>query len=299
MHGDIRCPEDLSSITSCDLIVECAAEPSVLAGRDGDPGYVLNTNLMGTIQCLEVARKTGAAMIFLSTSRIYPVKPLCDIKLDETETRFSPSAKQSLSGVSDRGISESFPLEGARTLYGATKLCSEHLIQEYIDTYGLKAVINRCGVLSGPWQMGKVDQGVVVLWAAKHIYGGELSYIGFGGTGKQVRDVLHIQDLIDLLLIQVKQLGDLSGEIFNVGGGVEVSVSLRELTALCQEVTGENIQVLQSSESRQGDIPLYITDNTKVTERLGWKPKRSMKECLSEITEWIRDNKELLRPILS
>ena len=299
MHGDIRCAEDFSTINACDLLIECAAEPSVLAGRDGSPGYVINTNLNGTINCLEVARKTGATLIFLSTSRVYPFKKLGEIKLQETETRYEISANQDIVGVSPVGISETFPLEGARTIYGATKLASELLVQEYIDTYGLRAVINRCGVLSGPWQMGKIDQGVVVLWAAKHIYGGDLGYIGFGGSGKQVRDVLHIQDLIDLLLIQTDSIERISAEVFNVGGGMEVSASLREMTDLCTKLTGNQIKIKASTDNRPGDIPIYVTDNSKINASVGWAPKRSLTVCMTEIIKWISDNKEALRPILS
>ena len=96
--------------------------------------------------------------------------------------------------------------------------------------YGLRAVINRCGVISGPWQMGKVDQGFVVLWLSRHLFGGPLSYMGFGGHGLQVRDVLHVDDLYDLIVRQLNGLNEYSGSLFNVGGGMASSVSLRELT---------------------------------------------------------------------
>src|SRR5438477_348415 len=118
-----------------------------------------------------------------------------------------------------RGISEEFPLSGARSLYGATKLASELFIEEYAYAYGLRAVVDRCGVLAGPWQMGKVDQGFVALWVARHLFEGRLSYIGFGGSGKQVRDVLHVDDLCDLVTRQIARLDDVGGEVFNVGGG--------------------------------------------------------------------------------
>src|ERR1700736_2343975 len=116
-----------------------------------------------------------------------------------------------------------------RSLRVATKLCSELIIAEYMALYGLRAVINRCGVLAGPWQMGKVDQGFVVLWAAQHLFGGALSYNGFGGAGLQVRDALHVEDLCRLVRDQAAQIATHRGKTYNVGGGAERSVSLAEL----------------------------------------------------------------------
>ena len=124
------------------------------------------------------------------------------------------------------GVAEAFPLNGPRSFYGASKLSSELLIAEYVHSYGLKALINRCGVLAGPWQMGKVDQGVVTLWVARHYFRRSLSYCGFGGHGKQVRDVLHVDDLSDLIWKQLQSVNDWDGEVYNVGGGRENSTSL-------------------------------------------------------------------------
>lgn len=297
-HGDIRNPEDLDAAGPADLILECSAEPSVLAGFDSSPRYVINTNLNGTVNCLEHARQCGASVLFVSTSRVYPVARLKALDYREDESRFRLLEEQAIPGASGRGISEAFPLEGARSMYGATKLCSELLLHEYMDMYGLKGVINRCGLLTGPWQMGKVDQGVVVLWMARHMFGGSLSYIGYGGSGKQVRDILHIDDLARLIAYQVEHLDDLSGETFNVGGGLPVSASLLELTALCREITGREIAIAADAQERPADIPIYLTDHTKVTQRTGWLPERGVKAILDEIGLWIESHREMLSPIL-
>ena len=298
-HGDIRNPDDIADAGGFDVLVECSAEPSVLAGYGESPRYVVDTNLSGTVNCLEAARRHGAATIFLSTSRVYPVAALKSLAYVEAKTRFQLAAEQSLPGISERGIAETFPLEGTRSLYGATKLCSELLMQEYLEMYGLKGVINRCGVLTGPWQMGKIDQGVVVLWAARHIYGGRLEYIGFGGQGKQVRDMLHVDDLLQLVLYELEHLDQVSGKTYNVGGGAAVSASLLELTQYCEQFTGNTIEIGSNPQDRPADIPLYITDNTKVTAETGWAPQRDVPYILSEICDWIRDNQEALRPVLS
>ena len=169
-------------------------------------------------------------------------------------------------------------------------IVGELFIQEYKQFFGLKTVINRCGVLTGPWQMGKIDQGVVVLWIAKHFWNQPLSYIGYGGTGKQVRDMLHTDDLFRLIDWQMHHLDEINGEIFNVGGGTAISLSLNEMTTLCEEITGNKIPIKQVPENRTADIRIYITDNSKVTAKTGWKPQISPKQIFSEIYEWIKEN---------
>jgi CDP-paratose 2-epimerase len=298
-HGDIRNPGDFQDIGAFDLLLECSAEPSVLAGYDSAPNYVLDTNLTGTLHCLEAARQHGADIIFLSTSRVYPMARIANLNYVEADTRLELAPEQEVPGVSPHGISEDFPLDGVRSLYGATKLASELILNEYFAMYGLRGVINRCGVLTGPWQMGKVDQGVVVLWAARHIYNGRLKYIGYGGEGKQVRDMLHVDDLLDLVVHQIENLDTLSGRTFNVGGGREVSASLQELTALCQECTDYAIPIDSEPENRAADIPLYITDNRRVMEATGWHPVRTAPVIIEDICRWIVDNRETLAPILN
>lgn len=298
VHGDIRNKEDFDALPIVDFVIEASAEPSVLAGLNGTPDYLINTNLVGTINCLNYTKKCGASFIFLSTSRIYPIKAIEKLNFVEQDTRFGLSDDQAIPGVSSKGIAENFPLDGARSLYGATKLASELMIHEYNEFYGMKTVINRCGVLTGPWQMGKVDQGVMVLWVAKHYWQQQLAYIGYGGTGKQTRDMLHVNDLYRLIDFQLHNIDTVNGEILNVGGGVEVSASLQELTQICQEVTGKTIPITPVVENRAADIRLYVTDNTKVTALTGWKPSISMKQIVSEITEWISENEEQLAYVL-
>ncbi|HET7573656.1 MAG TPA: NAD-dependent epimerase/dehydratase family protein, partial [Solirubrobacterales bacterium] len=168
VRGDVREPEDLRSLPRIDALVECSAEPSVMSGVDGDTSYLLHTNLTGAYNCLELARRDGAFFLFLSTSRVYPVAPQVALRLEEAPTRFEIAAEQDVGGVSPAGISEDFPLGGARTLYGATKLAAELLIEEYRESFGVPGAIDRCGVVAGPWQMGKVDQGVFTHWMLAH-----------------------------------------------------------------------------------------------------------------------------------
>jgi len=298
IHGDIRNKEDFDGLPKIDCILEASAEPSVLAGIDSTPDYLVNTNLNGTINCLNFATKNKSDFIFLSTSRIYPIEQIESIAYEETDTRFEVSERQSFAGISPKGLSEDFPLEGYRSLYGTTKLESEYFIHEYKQFFGLRTVINRCGVLTGPWQMGKIDQGVVVLWVARHFWKQPLSYIGYGGKGKQVRDMLHTDDLYRLIDWQLHHLDEINGEIFNVGGGREISVSLQELTRLCEEVSGNKITLQEVPENRTADIRIYLTDNTKVTEKTGWKPNILPKQIIQEVYDWIQSNASQLESIL-
>ena len=268
------------------------------AGYGGSPAYVVNTNLLGTVNCLEAARRHGADLVFLSTSRVYPIDPLRRLPLERGTARLVLPDGAAGPGWSSAGIATDFPMPGSRSIYGATKLASELMIEEYGAMYGLRAVINRCGVLTGPWQMGKVDQGVVVLWAARHLYGGALSYSGFGGEGLQVRDMLHVADLYDLLTAQVAGMDRFQGRVFNVGGGPEVSVSLAELTALCAERAGRSIPIAASPETRAADIPWYVTDNTDVTQATGWRPRHLPGTIMDELFGWLDANRRILEPIL-
>ncbi|MFN6462628.1 MAG: NAD-dependent epimerase/dehydratase family protein [Nostoc sp. DedVER02] len=299
IHGDIRSSSDLDpGIFNVDTIIDCSAEPSVLAGFTS-PQYVLQTNLVGTINVLELARQIQARLLFLSTSRVYPIETLKSVNLVELPTRYNIAVEQTIPGVSNIGIAEEFPLQSYRSLYGTTKLASEMLIEEYRQAYGIQAIVNRCGVITGPWQMGKVDQGVFVLWLAAHHFEKSLSYIGYGGTGKQVRDLLHIEDLLCLINYQLENFSELDGDILNVGGGADNSLSLLETTRLCEAITGKSIAIKSEEAARQGDIPIYITDSSKIISKTGWKPMMNPEQTLKDIYDWILEYETILKPVLS
>jgi CDP-paratose 2-epimerase len=298
LHGDVRAPEDLDAVGPVDLMIECSAEPSVHAGYGQNPGYLVNTNLLGLINCLEHLRRSGGHLVFLSSSRVYPIAALRALPLEQRGERLVPSRGSDRPGWSAAGISEAFPLAGPRSLYGATKLAAELLIEEYRAMYGLRAVIDRCGVIAGPWQMGKVDQGFVVLWMARHLFGGALSYSGFGGEGVQVRDILHVEDLFELLVLQASTLDRLDGGVFNAGGGAAVSVSLRELTRHCAELTGRTLNIGCEQETRQADIPYYVSDCGLLSRKTGWQPKRDVAAVLGDIHRWLVKHRAQLEPIL-
>lgn len=299
VRGDVRSPGDLAALAPPDVLIECSAEPSVMSGADGDTSYLYETNLTGAYNCLELARRSNSLFVFLSSSRVYPLAGLRSLELEETDTRFELAESQPVAGVSPLGISESMPLTGARTLYGTTKLAAEMLVEEYREAFGLRAIVNRCGVIAGPWQMGKVDQGVFTHWMLSHVLGLPLGYIGFGGTGKQVRDLLHVDDLVDLVEMQLADPGHWDGTTFNVGGGREVSLSLLETTRLCREISGVDLEVTSVAETRAGDVPVYISDCGALAAHSGWKPQHSAERILTDIHEWILSDRGRLEEALA
>lgn len=294
IRADVREPAELQRLPHVDAIVECSAEPSVMSGVEGDTSYLVHTNLTGAYNCLELARRDGASMLFLSTSRVYSIAALESIRLREGDTRFEISDEQEHDGVSPRGISERFPTRGARTLYGTTKLAAELLIDEYRAGFGVRAVVDRCGVIAGPWQMGKVDQGVFTHWMLSHHFRQPLRYIGYGGSGKQVRDLIHIDDLIELVDEQLRDSERWDGLTVNVGGGPERSLSLLETTEICRELTGNQVEIEPVSETRQGDVPTYVSDCAELFSHTEWRPRRSAEQTLRDIQGWIASNEDAL-----
>jgi CDP-paratose 2-epimerase len=300
IRGDIRNPEDLRRLPKITAMIECSAEPSVMSGVDGDTGFCVHTNLTGAYNCFELARRDGAFVVFLSTSRVYPVAPQRSLALEETQTRFEIAAEQELPGVSPRGIAEDFPIGvGQRSLYGATKLSAELLLAEFQTGLGVPAAVDRCGVIAGPWQMGKVDQGVFAHWMLAHHYENPLTYIGFGGRGMQVRDLLHVEDLVDLVERQLLDQARWDGHTVNVGGGRDCSLSLVETTEICQRLTGNEVPIAPVLETRQGDVPIYLSDCTRLFELDEWRPCRDAEQVLSDYYEWIKTDPQRIGAALS
>jgi CDP-paratose 2-epimerase len=298
VHGDIREPSDLEEIGEIEALVECSAEPSVMAGLESGADYVVRTNLLGAHNCLELARKRGAQLIFLSTSRVYPVEHQNALNYREEETRFELDPEQPFEGVSEKGISERFPLDGARTLYGATKLAAELLITEYAAAFELRAAVDRCGVIAGPWQMGKVDQGVFTHWMLSHYFRRDLTYLGYGGRGKQVRDLISIDDVVDLVENQLLNPDHWTGFVGNVGGGREISLSLFETTALCRDLTGNEVSIAGDRQTRVGDVPIYLSDCDLLYGHTDWRPQRGPRQILEAIFLWIKEHERAVERAL-
>jgi len=188
---------------------------------------------------------------------------------------------------------------GFRSLYGSTKLASELFVEEYAANFGLSAVINRCGVIAGAGQFGKTDQGVFTLWVARHLFGGNLRYFGWGGKGMQVRDLLHPSDLFCLLKMEIENADKQHGEVYGVGGGIEGSVSLLEYTKLCEETTGKKLNITGQEETADVDVPYFVTDYSKTNQRFDWKPVQRPRDIVKDIAKWLRNDEEKLRALFA
>jgi CDP-paratose 2-epimerase len=302
-HGDVRNPEDLENLPAgIELICDTSAQPSVVTGY-ANPLFDLTNNGLGAIHILEYARRRKIPLIFWSSNRVYGADRLNALPRRETLTRFEydPDAWNRTS-VGQRspgfhpvhGVSEEFSIDGGqRSIYGLSKLIADAACQEYAQAYDLPIVVNRFGVLSGAGQFGHTDQGWVVWWAIAHWFKLPLTYLGW--LGKQVRDVLFVKDMLALLDLQIKQIARFRGDVFNLGGGAENSVSLCEATKLMQETSSRSTSVTHSEQARKGDIVLYWTDNRKATQQLGWKPAIGLRAGFTNIFEWIRENEAELR----
>lgn len=300
VHGDVRNRADLEALEgNFDVLIEASAEPSVHAGIGSSPRYMLDTNLGGALNCLEYARERCGGVVFLSSSRVYSLGPLRELPLVANATRLElQGGGPRVPGLSQAGVSEQFACDGPRSYYGASKLAAELLCQEYAAHARLPVVINRCSVIAGPGQFGKTDQGVFTLWVARHFFGRPLKYTGFGGKGLQVRDLLHPDDLSDLVHRQIESWAKVSGRTFNVGGGRAVSVSMREFTRLCQEAIGREVPIEEEPATSAVDIPWYITDHQRVSALLGWSPSRTPRAIVEGVGQWIRANEQVLSALI-
>lgn len=295
VHGDIRRPDDLALLRDdYQLLVDCCAEPSVLAGREGHDAHALvSINLGGTLELAEFARVRRLPFIFLSTSRVYPYQALEALPRRAADTRFEVPAVPP--HVTDQGLLPTFPLDGPRTLYGASKLASELLLREYAEAFDLPVLINRCGVVAGPWQLGKVDQGFLTYWMAAHLFGRPLTYLGYDGTGRQVRDILHADDLADLLLAQAARAAEFRGQVFHAAGGVAHSVSLLETTLLCRAISGRDTPMGGSAQGRPADVAWLALDSRATRQAFGWSPSRDPRQTLEDIHRWLNGEGAALR----
>jgi len=286
LHGDIREASDLENLPDVDFVIDAAANASVLAGIDGKTSsrQLVEHNLQGTINMLEYCKKVGAGFILLSTSRVYSIPPLANLKVEESEGAFIPVAEQSFpTGLSVKGVSEDFDTKPPVSLYGSTKIASEYLALEYGESFDLPVWVNRCGVMAGPGQFGHPAQGIFAFWVHSFAEKSALTYIGFEGNGYQVRDCLHPFDLGRLLIQQIAEpLQTDKPRLINVSGGIENSMSLSQLTDWSSD-RFQPMQIEKQSEDRKFDIPWMVLDNSNALNTWGWTPKISVEEILEEI----------------
>ena len=284
-HADLRVQSDIDALPSADWVIDAAANASVLAGVDGRTSsrQIVEHNLLGTVQMLEYCKARGAGFLLLSTSRVYSIPALAALPMRMENDAFALNASARLPhGVTAGGVTEEFSTAAPVSLYGMTKLCSEQLALEYAEAFKLPVWINRCGVLAGAGQFGRPDQGIFSYWINSWLRRRPLKYIGFGGTGHQVRDCLHPRDLARLLITQMHDPGRKAQRLQHVSGGISQAMSLRQLSAWCERRWGAHAVSIDVAE-RPFDIPWMVMDSALAAQQWQWKPEIPIEAILEEI----------------
>ena len=275
---DISNYNKIAKLPKFDLIIDCCAEAAVEISKK-NIDKVVNTNLLGTLNILKKCKNDNTKIIFISSSRVYPIHEINKIMKNNSLKKDIKIRKL---------FNENSNLIGPRTIYGLTKLSSEMLIEEFAYAFNVKYIINRCGVLSGPLQFGKQDQGFVSLWIWKHLTKQKLQYIGYNGSGNQVRDVLHINDFCELIEIQINNLKKIYNKLFTVGGSNFSYTSLKKLTKLCNKITGNKMNITMNKKTSIYDIPYFKMNNNKVSKTYKWKPKNNISHIVIDIYNWMK-----------
>ncbi len=291
IHGDIRSASDLENLPKVDWIIDAAANPSVLAGisKETSSRQLVEHNLFGTVNLVEFCKRHQTGMVLLSTSRVYSLARLCALPMRTKDGQFEPGFDECHEpGLSPSGISEAFSAQAPLSLYGCAKLASEMLVLEYGFAFGFPIHINRCGVLAGAGQFGKADQGIFSFWIHSYHTRRPLTYIGFAGTGHQVRDCLHPRDLASLVAMQLRH-PEKGGRVLNVSGGVANSISLARLSDWCCQRFGPHT-VSCDPQNRPYDVPWLVLDSSVADKEWNWRPTTPMETTLREIADHAEKN---------
>jgi CDP-paratose 2-epimerase len=297
-HADVRTVSDVENLPDADWVIDAAALPSVLAGIDGRSSVrqLIEHNLLGTVNLLEYCRKRGAGFILLSTSRVCSIQALGAISVVPEDARFvlEKGAVQPC-GISERGVSERVSTAPPVSLYGSTKVASEQLALEMGAVFDFPVWINRCGVLAGPGQFGNAEQGIFSYWIHAWLSRAPLRYLGFSGSGFQVRDALHPLDLMPLIEQQMQHGSSWreKPQIVHLGGGLENSMSLRELSGWCHERFGAH-PVASDASSRRFDLPWVVMDSSLAQTVWHWRPEIPLRTILDQIAGHAEQHPEWL-----
>jgi CDP-paratose 2-epimerase len=285
IRGDIRFPEDIKRAGKIDGIYHCAANPGIKMSINY-PLFDFETNAKGTLNILEYARKYGAFVIYSSTNKVYSGSKVNSIPIIEKETRYE------FADPKFKGIPETFGVDGSdHSLYGVSKLAGDNLCQEYSSSMGVPAIVNRMSCIAGKWQLGVEDQG----WVSWFVYAAKIGRsINIYGNGKQVRDVLHSEDLATLILLEIKNMDKLKTNVFNVGGGINNTMSVLECIRYLESKLGIEIP-LCFKDWRVADQKVYISDITKISKI--WKPVTKPFEIVDGIVSWFDENEEYLKQV--
>jgi CDP-paratose 2-epimerase len=247
-----------------------------------DPFHDFEVNAFGTLNLLEAIRNSShqPSLLFTSTNKVYG--DLEDIKMIMNGSRYHPEKDE----IRQQGISEKRNLD-FHSPYGCTKGLADQYILDYSRTFGLKTVVFRMSCIYGPHQFGTEDQGWVAHFLIQSLKNNPITLYG---NGKQVRDILFVDDLVNAFVLAYQNIENISGNAFNIGGGPKNTISLLELVTLIAKISGSKPN-LQFDEWRPSDQKYYVSDFQKFSEATGWLPKNSPLQGVTKLYHWLTENR--------
>jgi len=282
LQADVRDFEEIqAAVRGKDTIVHLAAQVAVTSSVS-DPAHDFSVNARGTFNVLESVRQGGEKplVIYASTNKVYGEIENIDVVEDEARYRFRDL---------ENGISENQPLD-FHSPYGCSKGSGDQYVRDYSRMYGFPTVVFRQSCIYGPRQFGIEDQGWVAWFIIATVLGQPISIYG---DGKQVRDVLHINDLINAYDLAISHVKSSGGNIYNIGGGPQNAIAIwREFGPILEEIHGNTIPITYG-DWRPGDQKIYISDISKAKNDLAWSPKIGVKAGIEDLYNWVKQNTAL------
>ena len=280
--GDVRRANEIAEAAQdADIIVHLAGQVAVTTSVT-NPREDFESNALGTFNTLEAARASGRAPIFIyaSTNKVYG--GMDDVALKEDATRW-------LYADLEHGCAETQPLD-FHSPYGVSKGAGDQYVRDYARIYGLRSVVFRQSCIYGPRQFGIEDQGWLAWMTIAAVTGRQITVYG---DGKQVRDVLHVEDLLNAYDAAVEKIDVARGQIYNMGGGTRNVMAIwAEFGPILERLLGEKI-VVARADWRPGDQKVFYADFRKAQRELGWEPKIDLEEGIERLLEWVKENREL------
>jgi len=283
VKADIRTDNDvlIKLAVENDVILHLAAQVAVTTSVT-DPRTDFDINALGTFNVLEAARaaKNKPAILYASTNKVYGGIEHMPVVEHGNRVKFQDGRQ---------GVDEECPLD-FHSPYGCSKGAADQYVRDYARLYDMKTVVFRQSCIYGPHQLGVEDQGWVAWFLIAAMFERPVTVYG---TGKQVRDLLYVDDLVDLYLKAVENIDTVSGQVFNAGGGMKNSLSLLEFLGMIDADLKMPMQYTFSGW-RPGDQPIFVSDNTKAKKLLGWEPKTDVRKGIVNLVDWLKENKPML-----
>jgi CDP-paratose 2-epimerase len=278
--GDTRDAHSLrEAVNAAGQVFHFAAQVAVTSSLT-DPLADFEVNLRGTFNLLEAIRtaRHPPSLVFTSTNKVYGA--LADVELETTPTRYQPR----YSHLRDTGISERRPLD-FHSPYGCSKGGADQYVLDYARSFGLNTVVLRMSCIYGPHQFGTEDQGWVAHFLIRAL---QRRAITVYGDGRQVRDILYVDDLVEAFLAAQAHMPELRGRAFNIGGGPQHTLSLLELLARIEHLQGHPARVAHAPW-RVGDQRYYVSDTRAFQAATGWRARVSVEEGIQRLHDWLRE----------